>query len=134
MRLFITLLLPCLVAAQIDDSTCDDSKTGRFFVSATGKEEPCVWLADAGRQSFRDELCVAGTDAYSLCPETCGACTDNCEDSDEKFNYENKLRDCLWLRLRPKKQEAACAINDIAYACPETCDICDSPFIVQSKF
>lgn len=46
--------------------------------------------------------------AYDLCEETCGKCSDDCEDSDEKYLIDSKIRTCKWLSLRLEDQKTQC--------------------------
>ena len=106
---------------------CDDDKFAKFFVEATGKEEPCVWLA--ARMDTFSSLCDEGdsTGARSICPETCGACNDDCEDTDGYFNYNGVERPCLWLSLRNWIiTEPGVCDGEAGTVCPETCDTCDT--------
>jgi hypothetical protein len=79
------------------------------------------------RPEWQTILCVGGhpSKAREVCPETCGACVDNCVDSESQFNVEGKRRDCLWLSLRPQLHPELCEREDVGRACPETCDKCD---------
>ena len=104
-------------------SPCDDT-AGYFFVDATGKSEPCIWLQD--RPEFVASLCASDGEAYSVCPETCGGCQDNCEDTDGYFLIGGVTRDCEWLRVRPGLQEKLCLEGTEPFSvCPETCNACD---------
>jgi hypothetical protein len=106
---------------------CDDSATARFFVAETNKAEPCVWLAS--RPDFQATYCAEGhpSGARVICEETCGACSDNCEDNSLQFLINGVLRDCTWLGLRPNVMEMLCHTGTSAdFICPETCNVCDS--------
>jgi hypothetical protein len=108
---------------------CDDNRFEKFFVEATGKKEPCTWLA-ARMDQFGD-LCKEGhpSGAHEICRETCGKCADKCEDKDMAFTYDGIKRDCRWLSLRNWiiDQPGVCAQgSEAANACPETCNICDA--------
>ena len=84
----------------------------------------CVWLAS--RPEYVDELCQPDKDAYKYCPETCGVCTDDCEDGTSKFPLDGETRDCEWLALRPELKFDHCVLGEPAYnICGETCDVCD---------
>lgn len=119
-------LLPVLSSA-----ICDDDYTKKVYVEATGKAEPCIWLA-ARMDEFGD-LCEG--EFGTVCPETCGNCSDEyfCKDSDLYFDYKGIPRNCLWLSLRSwvRAEEGVCEPGTpSAEACPETCEICeveDSP-------
>jgi len=102
---------------------CDDTD-GLFEVSFLGTKEPCIWLQ--ARPQFVEGLCIEGSEAYTVCPETCGACVDDCEDSDAEFLLNGVNRSCEWLRIRPGAQAALCIEGSEAYlTCPETCNACD---------
>ena len=104
---------------------CDDSDFDTFFVKSIGELQRCVWLA--ARPEFLEEVCSSSTGA-ATCPELCGVCKDNCDDTDGKFRVGDDMRDCLWLRLRPEKKLEICLPgSDAERVCPETCDFCDSP-------
>lgn len=110
-------------------SYCDDSLDGRF-TDNNGNNQPCVWLADSGRQAERDIYCNSNhpSGAYHLCEETCGKCEDDCEDTNHEFDVDGIQRNCLWLLLRPSKARTNCVVGNDAYdRCPETCDKCDAP-------
>jgi hypothetical protein len=108
--------------------SCDDSRFGSFYVSSEIGQQKCVWLR--ARPGWQDILCAEGhaSGASMVCPETCDVCSDTCEDSTAKFMIDDKRRDCLWLSLRPDKQDEVCTDkNHEAYrACPETCNSCSS--------
>jgi hypothetical protein len=105
---------------------CDDDKLKTFFVEDINEFQRCVWLA--ARPTYIATLCAEGneSDARETCPETCGVCTDDCDDTDSKFNVGGDVRDCLWLSLRPTMQRTLCKFQNVRLACPETCDVCDA--------
>lgn len=112
------------IAPSIKDTICDDDPVGKFPVPSLGTNEPCIWLA--ARPQFKGELCVKGLPAYDLCEETCGKCSDDCNDTTGSFAVNNVQRNCQWLRLRPGVQEVLCpAGSEAALVCPETCNSCD---------
>jgi hypothetical protein len=93
------------------EEKCDDEKLQTFFVQETNKNERCVWLES--RSDFRKIYCQPNhpSGAYALCEETCGKCSDTCEDdSNAKFEIDvnGRIRTCLWLRLRPEQLATAC--------------------------
>lgn len=49
-----------------------------------------------------------------MCAETCGKCSDNCADSDGKFQIEGEIRTCLWLKLRPNMQPVQCTPGTVS--------------------
>mmetsp|Transcript_3643 Transcript_3643/g.5340 ORF Transcript_3643/g.5340 Transcript_3643/m.5340 type:complete len:354 (+) Transcript_3643:429-1490(+) len=104
---------------------CDDDRTTKFWVPSLEKYEPCVWLS--ARPEEKIILCQPGQEAYRICPETCGVCSDSCEDTDGRFDLNEVSRDCLWLSLRNSVINEVCQPGNEAYSvCPETCDACDT--------
>lgn len=106
--------------------TCDDSKNQTFFIDESRGSKPCSWLARA--PAWQRRLCVPGHEAFDLCPETCGKCSDTCEDTTGTTFHVNRIsprRDCAWLSVRPKWQAHLCKPGKEAFdLCPETCDTC----------
>lgn len=105
---------------------CDDSNDCTFFVSDEyGKREKCIWLK--ARPAMQKILCVEGSEASSVCPETCGVCSDSCVDSQGVFfEVDGVLRDCLWLSLRPNKHSSVCSEGGAAFEhCQDVCNRCD---------
>jgi Gametolysin peptidase M11 len=104
----------------------DDLKT--TFLAANGKEKTCAFLAN---EVNRANNCVPGQEAYDVCAETCGKCTDDCEDTPGvNFFVSDDLgrKDCSWLSLRPSFQEKLCRYGHDAFEhCPESCHRCDFP-------
>jgi len=103
---------------------CDDDEEATFLIGDT--EERCVWLRH--RPEMIQRVCIENSDPYIACPETCGACADHCEDTDNKYTFRNARRNCVWLQLRPEMIPEVCVPDSEAVrACPETCNICDAP-------
>jgi hypothetical protein len=115
---------------------CDDDPKGNFFAPTTGKREPCIWLQD--RPFLIPQLCAKGSEARTVCRETCGSCSDMCEDTAGFFSLQGVFRDCEWLRIRPRVQRVVCipGVDVYEFVCPETCGTCDgerrSPFPTPS--
>ena len=106
-------------------SFCDDDDGAQFYVDSIDQWQKCVWLASR-LEEYGDELCADGHAARNTCPETCGVCRDNCEDSTAKFMVDDATRDCLWLSLRPPMQASLCIPGSIPFLlCGETCHSCD---------
>jgi hypothetical protein len=105
---------------------CDDSKFDTFYVSDIREFQRCVWLA--ARPDYQAAFCVEGhpSNARMICSETCGACVDDCVDTNGKFDVGAAVRDCLWLSLRPNLQKEICVREEVKSICPETCDTCDT--------
>jgi hypothetical protein len=73
-----------------------------------------VWLearADA-QVTYCQQTHPSG--AYDICEETCGKCSDDCNDSDSKYMIDGEIRDCTWLSLRLEKQEAQCVPGKVS--------------------
>lgn len=108
---------------------CDDSREETFEtdLDEPNKYQRCTWLKTrpAEQPKYCDPDHPAG--AYDLCEETCGKCTDDCEDTTDFFIYKNVTRRCKWLELRVSVMDEVCQEGFTAYdsVCPETCDSCD---------
>lgn len=114
---------PAPTKSNSNEFFCDDDREATFLVSSnSGKRERCVWLA--ARQDEQKRLCVDGKEAMAVCPETCGACVDQCEDTPGgKFMLNNVQRDCLWLSLRNHMIGKVCVEGHEAFTtCSETCN------------
>ena len=100
---------------------CDDG-TRKFFIEETGESKPCFWLAS--RPDFIEMYCQPGHPAYEICEETCGKCTDYCEDDPKvTFDVDGTMRSCEWLSIRPSKQERFCVKgHEARQMCGETCN------------
>jgi hypothetical protein len=110
-----------------DHIFCDDDKQKTIWIDDVQKYQTCVWLQT--RPEYQDKLCNVNhpSGAFHICEETCGKCLDNCIDTSKSFLYQGRVRDCLWLSLRPSIQKKVCEEvgNAAAFVCPETCDKCD---------
>jgi hypothetical protein len=108
---------------------CDDERYTQFYVPDVGQWQRCVWLPARRSRGYVDTLCSPNdpSGAYDICAETCGKCTDSCNDnSDAKFDLEWFIRDCKWLSFRLKWQDRLCYPGSTAFnLCPETCNACD---------
>eukprot|EP00545_Synedropsis_sp_CCMP1620_P006968 CAMPEP_0119009876 /NCGR_PEP_ID=MMETSP1176-20130426/4652_1 /TAXON_ID=265551 /ORGANISM="Synedropsis recta cf, Strain CCMP1620" /LENGTH=696 /DNA_ID=CAMNT_0006962457 /DNA_START=103 /DNA_END=2193 /DNA_ORIENTATION=+ len=105
---------------------CDDNNRAQFVVNETsGYSNGCLWLA--ARPEWQEQLCVETHAAYTLCEETCGSCTDNCEDTEGgTFEHRGVNRPCSWLSLRSNVQQEVCVPGHMAMeVCQETCNVCD---------
>ena len=122
---------PAPVAAPVSPAQaviCDDDRFKTFYVPDIKQSQRCIWLA--ARPEYQKILCDPNdaSEAYSICEETCGKCTDSCQDTSGNFQVGTAIRDCLWLSLRPLVQDILCASdNDVYSVCPETCNACDLP-------
>jgi len=118
--------VPSSAPVEFSNTFCDDDKWGTFYVEDIEQFQKCVWLT--ARPDRIASLCREDSDSQAsiVCPETCGVCKDACVDSRDKFTIDGKIRDCLWLFLRPTLHQQLCTKSEIQLACPETCDVCDA--------
>jgi hypothetical protein len=110
--------------------TCDDNNVAKFVVNddeTSVFSEGCLWLA--ARPEWQEKLCVKTHAAYTLCEETCGSCTDNCEDNIAGiFEHHGIDRPCSWLSIRAHVHTEVCVPGHAAMnVCKETCNVCDGP-------
>lgn len=119
---------------------CDDDLRRPFPSSATTNTtttttttESCVWLvaqSEAKKVTYCDPQHFS--QAFFICRETCGACTDSCEDDDDTdgvmIEYQGTLQSCLWLHQQTwELQDEVCRNSTVArMACRESCDVCDT--------
>jgi hypothetical protein len=109
---------------------CDDDPYGTFNVPNLQRTEKCVWLA--ANPEYQPYLCRQGSEAFTLCSETCKRCSDDCEDtpggefSVTGVDGTSVKRSCLWLALRPEMNTFFCTNgSDATIVCGETCNTCD---------
>eukprot|EP00543_Licmophora_paradoxa_P005864 CAMPEP_0202451146 /NCGR_PEP_ID=MMETSP1360-20130828/9642_1 /ASSEMBLY_ACC=CAM_ASM_000848 /TAXON_ID=515479 /ORGANISM="Licmophora paradoxa, Strain CCMP2313" /LENGTH=827 /DNA_ID=CAMNT_0049069645 /DNA_START=188 /DNA_END=2671 /DNA_ORIENTATION=+ len=105
---------------------CDDDPTGTFLLSDGTTLETCYWLNNQG-SSIRSSYCNnAASEASTLCPETCGTCTDDCEDeANATFLLNGQDRTCSWLAGQPILWQFICIPGETAFEiCKETCNSC----------
>ena len=109
---------------------CDDSITTTIFIDSIIGSVPCRWLAT--RPSQQPRFCAPAdvSNAFNVCAETCGKCTDNCEDATEgTFTDKRGIeRPCSWLADDSNNRRPFyCFPDDEAYTlCKETCGNCAS--------
>ena len=108
---------------------CNDSTTETFYIDdIRGIRRPhsCEWLAEAP-PAWQHRLC-RDHQARFVCPETCDACHNYCNDSKYATFYVNKVkayRNCAWLANRPKWQRLICYYGHAAFnSCKESCGNC----------
>jgi hypothetical protein len=116
------------IATRADDTgTCDDDLTESFFVDDRRGNRTCTWLV-RNLERWESNLCAHGQDAFHVCAETCGKCSDNCHDTpDVTFWINNVVEDqnCEWLSTRPSSQKRQCQEGNLAWElCAETCHNC----------
>jgi len=119
-----------LQSEEPSDDGCEDSNK-MFYVNQHLPNIRCFWLNRFMERSplWRDRICAPGQPAYDHCPETCGKCTDTCEDAPNNrlfwINIRNGYQNCEWLSTRPLWRAKACRKNHSAYyACKEICNSC----------
>jgi hypothetical protein len=110
--------------------TCDDNRFGTFFVSETNQGEPCRWLWS--RPEMKLIYCSAShpSGAYNVCEETCGKCSDTCEDDNTiSFTAAGKPgKNCAYIAVRNNLIDTMCIEGADAYVlCRETCNSCLPP-------
>lgn len=107
---------------------CDDEKLVTIFINSTIGNVRCRWLQT--RPDEQPIYCKPGqaSNAYNICEETCGKCTDTCDDSSVgTFIAINGIsRPCSWLADDPvNRQPVYCKPGTTAWTlCKETCDNC----------
>jgi hypothetical protein len=119
-------------------AACDDNQFGTFLDN-TGKAQPCIWLNDKSRRDTAiPTYCPTSSPsgARFICPETCGVCSDTCNDDDSvSFSVDGQSgRNCVWVRVRIQANDAywrprLCVPNSVAGPgawtnCKETCENC----------
>ena len=86
------------------NDTCEDSRKMVYINERVGYLR-CFWLARfLERQRsphWKDKLCAPDQEAYTACPETCGACTDACEDQTGYYFYVKDAKIVLGWRHVP---------------------------------
>jgi hypothetical protein len=116
------------IATLADDTgICDDDLTGSFFVDDRRGNRTCSWLV-RNFEKWESGLCAHGQDAFHVCAETCGKCSDNCHDTPDVTFWVNSVvedQNCEWLSTRPSSQTRMCKEGSPARElCPETCHNC----------
>jgi len=107
---------------------CDDTDIVNFLVDDVVGFQNCSWLRYECNPVYRNVLCNSShpSNAYGICEETCGKCTDNCVDSTNMFTVNGTLRDCHWLTMNRFYMTSQCKVGQPGYNnCPETCGVCD---------
>jgi hypothetical protein len=108
---------------------CDDSLS-KTFLATDGVKRNCIALRSAAN-GVKAKNCVKGQEAYDVCAETCGKCTDDCEDTpgvDFFVSAALGRQNCTWLSVRPAVQEKLCRYGQEAFdLCGESCNRCDFP-------
>ena len=108
---------------------CDDDMEASFQYN--GRARDCGWLMrNLHIPTIRQDICEDVThDGHRACPETCGACRDECYDrKDASFWVNANLgrKNCEWLSSRRLWQESICVPGHEAFRlCAESCDRCD---------
>ncbi|KAI2504704.1 peptidase [Fragilaria crotonensis] len=116
---------------------CLDSDTEEFHLSNV--QRSCVWLLL--RPTVQADICNPDHDAWTICPETCGSCSedgdnddfgedlgdgaDDCRDGEGTLMMEDTMQTCLWLSQRPDVQGRVCPTNELVRdICRATCNAC----------
>jgi len=127
--------LDCSPPAWIEPNRgqlCDDDMDGTFFVDTDLENQGCRWLQEQPLE--QPKLCVPGSGAYDMCPETCGKCIDSCVDDNAFFDYNGERVDCTELRGRTDLEwEEMCEVDGPFQHCRETCNSCPSAIDKASK-
>lgn len=109
---------------------CEDDADATFNVDYGNLRgnlpRTCLWLARS--KSYQSSLCTPTHDAYELCGETCGACTDGCHD-DPDFSIYLNVRigrvGCTYFNKRHEDAEKWCHLRSgIAESCRDSCNSC----------
>ena len=106
---------------------CDDNMTVKFYVDAATGYKDCAWLKQ-NLDTRGAQLCHVVHPARNYCAETCGKCTDSCEDSEGSFYVNEALgkQNCTWLSDHHDWQDRLCYSGNKAFnLCHESCDRCD---------
>lgn len=117
------------VAEMSSSDTCEDSRK-IFYVNEHLGNRRCFWVNRFLERNpkWKDRVCAPDQEAYSRCPETCGKCSDACEDQPDATFYVNRRQgwqNCEWLAKRPIWQAMLCIEGHNAYKyCNELCDTC----------
>jgi hypothetical protein len=108
--------------------TCEDSIEPEALVieELEGPSRDCAWLGN--NPDWQADLCLSDHGAWAICPEICGACTDNCDDDPVatfEFGEAGFRGNCQWLSLRPEQAEQYCVeLHPANEVCRETCGTC----------
>lgn len=112
-----------------DWQSCDD-KEGVFLERTI--ERTCNWLSFRGTNRI-NRVC-ADVNVRDLCVETCGVCTDECEDDTEAlFQINNRIgeKTCRWVSVSTERITEYCHPGHTAFFhCRETCESCDEKYDV----
>jgi hypothetical protein len=122
--------LPSLTPSISPTGLCENNPDATFSVDFGNLRgnlpRNCLWLAR--NKSYQSSLCTPTNDAYDLCAETCGACTDGCHD-DPDFSIYLNVRigevGCDFFNKRPGDAAKWCLLRPgIAEACRDACNSC----------
>lgn len=110
---------------------CDDAQYCEFMVdSSIWRSENCAWLRE---QSDSDiDIWCEKLDTREMCPETCGICSDSCEDSSGTILIDGVEESCSFLAISPDLHAEFCDSNHSSGAwttCAETCGNCNAEYI-----
>jgi hypothetical protein len=115
-----------VLAMAVGVDECEDDLTYLFSVDES-RTRGCFWLSK--RPSQQKTLCTG--DIKAKCAETCGACSDNCDDDpDAKIEFEvpdgkTNTNTCEWLKKHIVVWPLNCKAGSEAYEkCKDTCNSC----------
>jgi hypothetical protein len=118
--------VPLLTSAGGGDKECEDDRDYTFSVDEIGTRG-CFWLSK--RPAQQSSLCTG--DVKAKCAETCGACSDDCEDDpDAMIEFEvvggkTNTNTCEWLKDHIVVWPLNCMAGSEAYEkCKDTCNNC----------
>lgn len=114
-------MTPSFETTSSHSNTCDDDVGVSFFAGVAGVVD-CLWLQT--NPSIIDMFCQDEA-IRDTCKETCGKCSDDCDDDPFATFSVNGFRNlnCAFVRANP--QVNACEPGLPAYDyCPETCNAC----------
>jgi hypothetical protein len=104
---------------------CDDNFDRLFDAGNNLGNRGCLWLQN--NPNMKNELCVPSNEAYNICPETCGKCSDGCSDDSGSFTYDGDTTSCQELRQRYSSWSTFCRQGQAPFArCKEMCNSCQS--------
>lgn len=118
-----------LQVTEMPSDACEDSRKMVYVNEHLGHIR-CIWVRRFLRlnPSWKDRVCAIGQEAHSECRETCGTCTDTCEDQADATFYVNRkqgFQNCAWLATRPLWQAKMCKEGLAPYNyCNEICNTC----------
>jgi hypothetical protein len=110
-------------------SYCDDSLSFRF--EDDGLERSCGYIRYY-RQDLVPILCVPGNPVNEYCVESCGHCSDDCNEDPTAPVYINDFygtKSCKWVAASHYRVAEFCNTDfpSVWQSCAETCENCGAP-------